>query len=204
MSTYQYESIVDMASPASDENMTPETTTRPMRFSFGAKAGLFCLGAAALVFFANNGVPARVSESTLPLMGSSHTSGQSTPPCTFDECNASNCDHTLAPYTCLFHNGGPHGGCSDHPWLSETCTTQCDLTGCAELDIPEDVTSCSVKCEDEWCAGGRLCGSDVPYQCTEGSSRFGCSADDFLWTFRSAATSCSSCCDVNTCPPASN
>eukprot|EP00977_Amphora_coffeiformis_P023206 scaffold12514_cov145-Amphora_coffeaeformis.AAC.2 len=30
--------------------------------------------------------------------------------CTFDECNASNCNHEVAPYTCLFHNGGPHGG----------------------------------------------------------------------------------------------
>jgi hypothetical protein len=137
--------------------------------------------------------------SLLPLMGSSsHT--DNTPSCTFDECNASNCDHTLAPYTCLFHNGGPHGGCSDHEWLPETCTTQCDLSGCAGLDIPDDVSSCSgVECEQEWCHAGRLCGSDVPYQCTDGSARFGCSADEFQWTFRSAATSCSACCDVNTC-----
>jgi hypothetical protein len=31
-------------------------------------------------------------------------------PCTFKECFASNCNHDAAPYTCLFHNGGPHGG----------------------------------------------------------------------------------------------
>lgn len=31
-------------------------------------------------------------------------------PCTFKECFASNCNHEAAPYTCLFHNGGPHGG----------------------------------------------------------------------------------------------
>lgn len=30
--------------------------------------------------------------------------------CTFNECFASNCDHESAPFTCLFHNGGPHGG----------------------------------------------------------------------------------------------
>lgn len=31
-------------------------------------------------------------------------------PCTFEECFASNCNHEVAPYTCLYHNGGPHGG----------------------------------------------------------------------------------------------
>jgi hypothetical protein len=30
--------------------------------------------------------------------------------CTFKECYASNCDHESAPFTCLFQNGGPHGG----------------------------------------------------------------------------------------------
>jgi hypothetical protein len=30
--------------------------------------------------------------------------------CSFEDCYASNCDHEIAPYTCLFNNGGPHGG----------------------------------------------------------------------------------------------
>ena len=30
--------------------------------------------------------------------------------CTFKECFADNANHEAAPYTCLFHNGGPHGG----------------------------------------------------------------------------------------------
>ena len=30
--------------------------------------------------------------------------------CTLSECFASSCNHEVAPYTCLFHNGGPHGG----------------------------------------------------------------------------------------------
>ena len=31
-------------------------------------------------------------------------------PCSFTECFATGCDAATAPYTCLFHNGGPHGG----------------------------------------------------------------------------------------------
>jgi len=30
--------------------------------------------------------------------------------CSFDECYASNCNAAVAPYECLFNNGGPHGG----------------------------------------------------------------------------------------------
>jgi hypothetical protein len=196
-----YESIIDTAGPA-DNNMTPETRdTRPSLISFRAKAGLAMLGGACLVFFAgmhSSSNPAAPSmSSSLPLMGSSKPSAR---PCTFDECNGSNCNHDVAPYTCLFHNGGPHGGCSPTPWTDASCTDQCDLTGCADLDIPDDAPSCDdVDCEEDWCSNGRLCGPDVPYQCTDGSSRFGCSADKFKWSFKSAPTSCASCCNIKTC-----
>jgi hypothetical protein len=201
-----YESIieVDTAEPdTGNMNMTPETRdTRPSWFSFRAKAGLFMLGGAALVFFAGgmqssgNQAHTPSAASSLPLMGSSKNTAR---PCTFDECNGSNCNHEVAPYTCLFHNGGPHGGCSAVPWTDASCSDQCDLTGCDDLPIPEDAESCDVDCEEDWCGNGRLCGKDVPYQCTDGSSRFGCSADKFKWAFRSAATSCSSCCNIKTC-----
>lgn len=194
-----YESIIDTAEPDA-LNMTPETRdTRSSWFSFRAKAGLFMLGGAALVFFAgmhsSNQTPLVVS--SLPLMGSSK--GATARPCTFDECNGSNCNHKVAPYTCLRHNGGPHGGCSDVPWTDSTCDDQCDLSGCEDLEIPDDAESCDVDCEKEWCDSGRLCGPDVPYQCTDGSSRFGCSADKYKWAFRSAATSCASCCNIKGC-----
>jgi hypothetical protein len=191
-----YESIIDMAEPTTTPSMTPETT-RPSWFS--KKAGLFMLGAAALVLFAgmrsSNQTPAVVS--SLPLMGASHE--ETARACTFDECNRSNCNHDLAPYTCLFHNGGVHGGCSPVPWTDFTCTEQCDLTGCDGLSIPEDSKSCDKDCDQEWCDTGRLCGPEVPFQCTEGSSRFGCSADEFQWTFRSSQPSCSSCCNIMAC-----
>jgi hypothetical protein len=203
-----YESIIDTAESTetgTTVNMTPETRdTRPSWLSFRTKAGLAMLGGACLVFFAgmhsssNNEAPSAAMSSNLPLMGSSH--GETVRSCTFDECNGSNCNHDVAPYTCLFHNGGPHGGCSETPWTEASCTDQCDLTGCADLAIPDDAPSCDdVDCEEDWCSNGRLCGPDVPYQCTDGASRFGCSADKFKWTFRSAATSCASCCNIKTC-----
>jgi hypothetical protein len=41
----------------------------------------------------------------VPLEGAGHTRD-----CLFDECYATACNAEFAPYTCLFHNGGPHGG----------------------------------------------------------------------------------------------
>jgi hypothetical protein len=129
------------------------------------------------------------------LLGASN----SAPACTFSECFASNCNWESAPYTCLLWNGGPHGGCSQVPWIEGTCTTQCDLSGCADYVIPDDEESCDVPCDEAWCGTGRLCGSDVPYQCTTGASTFGCSSDEYQWTLISSSASCSACCDVNTC-----
>jgi hypothetical protein len=119
--------------------------------------------------------------------------------CTFEECFNSNCNAEFAPYTCLLHNGGPHGGCSNIPWVEGTCEKQCDLSGCDALEIPDDTKDCDVACDKTWCAQGRLCGSDVQYQCTVGASAFGCSDDAYHWTLRTASTACSSCCNVNLC-----
>jgi hypothetical protein len=30
--------------------------------------------------------------------------------CALKECFGTSCDHDVAPFVCLFHNGGPHGG----------------------------------------------------------------------------------------------
>jgi hypothetical protein len=122
------------------------------------------------------------------------------PACTFEECYASNCNHDVAPFTCLFHNGGPHGGCSPTAWLEGTCTTQCDLSDCAELDIPDDTESCDQPC-DKFCTNyeDRLCGADVPYQCTSGSAKFGCSKQKLEWTLRTSSDTCSSCCNTKSC-----
>ena len=119
--------------------------------------------------------------------------------CTFDECIGSSCNNELAPFTCLFHNGGPHGGCSAIPWIPETCDDECFLGGCADLDIPEGVDDCDHPCDKDFCDLGRLCGSEVPYQCTSGASTFGCSDDKYMWTIRVLETSCGSCCNIKYC-----
>lgn len=121
--------------------------------------------------------------------------------CTLSECFASNCDHDSAPYTCLFHNGGPHGGCSSIVWTPESCTEQCDLTGCDDMDIPDDTPSCADQiCTDQWCQDASCTtDGDAPFMCTDGSARYGCSEDKLQWTLRTAGTTCSSCCDVSLC-----
>ena len=115
--------------------------------------------------------------------------------CTFFECLNSGCDPIGAPFTCLFHNGGPHGGCSPTIWTPETCSESCDLSECAEWPIPDSLESCEgSKCSPEWCQQGQLCGKSVQYQCTEGPGRFGCSDDQYHWVLYGC-----SCCDVNSC-----
>jgi hypothetical protein len=134
------------------------------------------------------------------MLGSSLTG--TAKPCTFDECAGSNCNYDKAPFTCLFHNGGVHGGCSATPWAKFTCTTQCDLTDCASLEIPKGTKDCKQECSKKWCdtQQGRLCDDEkAPYQCTDGASTYGCSADPYHWTIRVSATACSSCCEATLC-----
>ena len=131
--------------------------------------------------------------------GGKSASSSTTPSCSFSECYASNCNHKVAPYTCLIHNGGPHGGCSPTPWTSGSCTKSCDLSHCAGMDIPKGTDSCDKPCKKEVCTGDRLCDSDAPYQCTSGSAAFGCSAGKFEWTIKTSSQTCSGCCDAGTC-----
>mmetsp|Transcript_11724 Transcript_11724/g.19489 ORF Transcript_11724/g.19489 Transcript_11724/m.19489 type:complete len:214 (-) Transcript_11724:134-775(-) len=118
--------------------------------------------------------------------------------CTLAECFASSCNHEVAPYTCLRHNGGPHGGCSPIEWTKASCTEQCDLSGCDDIDIPDDTPSCEKACTKEWCKAGS-CGGDVGYTCTSGAARYGCSADALQWTLRTSSDTCSACCDASLC-----
>jgi hypothetical protein len=123
-------------------------------------------------------------------------------PCTFDECFATRCNADVAPYTCLFNNGGPHGGCSQSSWLTGTCTEQCDLSLCSGLEIPDSASSCAaVKCTKSWCTEQpQLCPADAaPYQCTDGAARYGCSADPYQWTLKVSTDACSACCDTSSC-----
>ncbi|CAB9503322.1 expressed unknown protein [Seminavis robusta] len=197
MTSYQNTPMV-LPVPSGDEDQSDvyavETTTRPF-----SKIGLAVLGSMALVYsvfvFGGPSSLSSLPESAVPMLGSKSAVAD----CTFKECYASNCNAKVAPYTCLFHNGGPHGGCSPTPWISGTCTKQCDLSACDSLDIAKDVPTCDTKCDKEWCASGRLCGSDVSYQCSVGSSAFGCSSDKYMWTLKTKSSSCSSCCNVNTC-----
>ena len=119
--------------------------------------------------------------------------------CTFDECYASNCNQKVAPFTCLFNNGGPHGGCSPTPWVEWSCTTSCDLSGCSDLDIPDDTDSCDQPCDEAVCVGDRLCHHDNPYQCTSGAAAFGCSLGPLEWTLKTSSATCSSCCNAKSC-----
>jgi len=136
----------------------------------------------------------------LEVLGSTETSLTSDiTPCTFDECAETRCNAEAAPYNCLWHNGGVHGGCSAIPWADETCDRQCDISGCDSLVIPDSQDDCDHKCPQKWCDMGRICGDDAPFQCQEGSSAFGCSADSYQWTFRVSDAACSACCKSSTC-----
>lgn len=122
--------------------------------------------------------------------------------CTFEECNAASCDVDTAPFTCVRNNGGVHGGCSPRPWAREHCEHQCDLSDCEYVRIPISADSCKyVKCDKAWCASNNTvrCPDAAPYQCLEGSAKFGCSTDLDMWGFKTVNTTCSKCCDTVTC-----
>lgn len=118
--------------------------------------------------------------------------------CVFQECLDASCNAATAPYLCVFHNGGPHGGCSPVPWSEETCDDSCNVSPCTTLPFPDDVSSCkNQKCSREWCEAASMqrCGPTVPYQCTQGAGRLGCSDDPYHWVLNG----CNSCCDVASC-----
>jgi len=162
-----------------------------------------CIAISLVIFFAasNRVVPNQVMEDVSMENVSIGRAKTTVRACTFGECYSSSCNAKVAPFTCLRHNGGTHGGCSPTEWTESTCDDQCSLEHCADISIPEDTASCAgVECGDDWCTTiGQTCGPSVPYQCTKGSSRFGCSANPLEWTLFSKDTVCSVCCDATTC-----
>lgn len=200
MTTKNYESVTRAPSGDDDEERARPTTT-----SATATSNPIAWGAAAL-FFLIIGISAfprtgGKTETAAMLQLVNIKTAPPPQPCTFAECIASHCDIVEAPYLCLFHNGGPHGGCSPVPWADGTCTVSCDQGGCDALDIPSDATSCDgTPCDGiEGSCGGQTCGPDVPYQCTAGAGRHGCSGDEYHWTAYTSPETCSSCCDARTC-----
>lgn len=132
-----------------------------------------------------------------PLLAATTTTPNSlpSPECTITECFTSGCPQT-SPFLCRSNNG-----CSSSTWLIGTCLTQCTLANCS-LDIPSNAKSChGIPCSKEWCHDhkGQMCGMVAPYQCLDGSSRFGCTDDEFGWGIRVGENVCSDCCDTRTC-----
>mmetsp|Transcript_577 Transcript_577/g.1070 ORF Transcript_577/g.1070 Transcript_577/m.1070 type:complete len:217 (+) Transcript_577:80-730(+) len=213
--SYQYASIPHPPRRIHDEengsavvNRDVHSSSSPFPF-LGSKIALSVLAALALVGIATYSSGSSSSSSSPAYMESLQSvanvdlEGAARPmttPCTFEECIHSQCDHESAPYTCLFHNGGPHGGCSSIPWAEGTCTTQCDLSHCDSLDIPGETPSCkNVACPKGWCSGGQVCPEEVSFQCTGGSGTFGCSSDEYHWTVGTTGGVCTQCCDTTTC-----
>jgi hypothetical protein len=135
---------------------------------------------------------------------------------------------TATPFDCLAlrYNANVRGGCGGTPWTNDICAVQCDATNCIELLKEASSTSsssssststastatdtititedCDVDCPLEWCEKKMLCGggasvNNASYQCTGGSSIYGCSPDKYQWTVRSSISDCSSCCKTTTC-----
>mmetsp|Transcript_5230 Transcript_5230/g.9179 ORF Transcript_5230/g.9179 Transcript_5230/m.9179 type:complete len:202 (-) Transcript_5230:167-772(-) len=150
--------------------------------------------------FARHVFPSQVDEE-VPAFNMLEGSSNADRACTFRECEKAQCDHDVAPFVCLIHNGGPHMGCSGTEWTPESCDDQCDLSNCDSIPIPDDVESCeSIECGDEWCMGGQTCPGDAaPFQCMNGSARFGCSADKYHWVVSTSENECSECCDTTSC-----
>mmetsp|Transcript_8143 Transcript_8143/g.10948 ORF Transcript_8143/g.10948 Transcript_8143/m.10948 type:complete len:218 (-) Transcript_8143:130-783(-) len=205
----EYGSIPEVHMEDDDSSVSSSSvfSTRRMAPSSKLWIGLGVAAACALIFGASSNSTATTATSQAGFVRGmgivsflASTTSTGTRNCTLEECFASSCNTQVAPFTCLFHNGGPHGGCSDVVWTAATCTEQCDLSGCANLDIPEDTDSCAgTECGEEWCTSGRTCGLDVSFQCTNGSARFGCSSDELQWTLRTSTDACSNCCDVSLC-----
>lgn len=163
--------------------------------TYGIAIGCIAMSAVLLLMARNRAVPTQVVDVSMEEKAQEYVRD-----CTLDECYSSGCNAESAPYMCVRHNGGPHGGCSPGEWIWWTCDDQCTIEKCADMEIPEDTASCAnIECGDDWCNGGQTCGPDVPYQCKNGSARFGCSADVWQWTLYTGDATCSDCCDSTTC-----
>jgi hypothetical protein len=139
------------------------------------------------------------SDGTAAILFMGNNNGEKIRDCTFHECITSTCQFLTASYTCLEYQGNVNGGCSVIPWyVPGDCDEQCNLANCDSLPVPKDEHGCEYsECDDDACA--KKCPDNTPYQCTEGSSTYGCTNDKFMWTYKSAHSVCSKCCDVTTC-----
>jgi hypothetical protein len=221
MTNKKYESISRASADYDDDDeeerarVTTSTTTTAMTTSTSTNpivwVGVVALFLMTIVLAANNN-PLPPSSGTSPMLQASELMIALPPPpsCTFEECISSHCDYSVAPFLCLIHNGGPHGGCSHVPWAVDACTVSCHMGGCDDLHPPSDAISCDGwHCEEtpeeeggiSSCGGGggQSCGRDAPYVCTSGSASHGCSDDEYHWTAYTSEETCSSCCDVRTC-----
>lgn len=194
-----YDTIPQILDKEEAAECQTSTTTSKQIVGSNGPSKLMIGGALIVVVF----LAVRYSTSDVATTGSTMMllkgTSSSTRACSFKECYASSCNQKVAPFTCLFHNGGPHGGCSATPWVSGTCTISCDLSHCAGLDIPKDTDSCDKPCKKEVCTADRLCNANAPYQCTSGAATFGCALDKLEWTLKTSSQTCSSCCDATTC-----
>ena len=112
MSPSQYSTI-----PDEEANQFPGSsgvpTTNPSSSSNSYRTPLMMVAAVVLVVVgvshmsssASSVVPEPVFSASVPLEGAGYTRA-----CIFDECYNTKCNAAVAPYTCLLHNGGPHGG----------------------------------------------------------------------------------------------
>ena len=136
--------------------------------------------------------------------------------CTFYECELAACP-TSAPFLCLPLRIGDDDididdasnmrpatplGCSTVPWESWSCGDTCSLEHCGSLKGGDEGSknSCKgAKCGMELClAEAQGCTKAVPFQCLKGGSAHGCSSDPYRW-LSGLKTTCSECCDYQTC-----
>jgi hypothetical protein len=206
--SYQYASISHHPRPVHGDEENGDTVLDRDGHSFSSSfsrskmilATLTVLALVAVATYSSSSHAYKENVHSFPNVDLEGAARPMTTLCTFEECIHSQCDHETAPYTCLFHNGGPHGGCSSIPWVEGTCTTQCDLSNCDSMDIPDDTASCkNLKCPKGWCLGGQVCPNEVSFQCTGGSGTFGCSSDEYHWTIGTNGGTCTQCCDTTTC-----
>ena len=123
-----YDTIPQIIHDEEEADATTPTITANQSggIGYGSKLSKLMIGGAItlLVFLAGRYSTTDVTtRSTTTTMLLPHFKGlsSSTTACSFKDCYASNCNQKVAPYTCLLHNGGPHGGCSATPWVAGSC-----------------------------------------------------------------------------------
>lgn len=124
-----YDTIPQIIHDEEEADATTPTTTANQSegIEYSSKLSKFMIGGAItlLVFLAGRysttDVTTRSTTTTTMLLPHLKGLSSSTTACSFKDCYASNCNQKVAPYTCLLHNGGPHGGCSATPWVPGSC-----------------------------------------------------------------------------------